>query len=373
MALGSFTLRTRITTALVAVSVGTAILLLLSTLWIVNSIIDRADRRELLGHYDAFQSLLQQQAKEAVAMAAVVASMTSVQQAMANGDREALAKQFVAGFADLKATYGIDQFQFHAAPATSFFRVHLPAKFGDDLSGFRKTVVEANASHRPVSGLEGGVAGLGIRGVAPIALAGRPLGTVEFGLVFGQEFFAQVKQLRHIDVAVQLSDGEGFKYFGGTLDQHSFFGPTEYRAATAGSLLVREGELGGKPVAALLGPVHDYSGKPIGAVELVMDNSDYVATARFARVLVVAIASLALLAAGLVGWLLARGIARPIIAMTTVMRRLAEHDLTAEIVGSGRGDELGSMAAAVKVFKDNIIAADALASEQAAARRTQDL
>ncbi len=368
-----FGLRSRITTALVAVSVGTAILLMSSALWIVNSIIDRADRRELVGHYDAFQSLLQQQANQAVAMAALVASMTPVQQAMADGDRAALMNLFAAGFANLKASYGIDQFQFHTAPAISFFRVHLPAKFGDDLSGFRKTVVEANASHRPVSGLEGGAAGLGIRGVVPVALAGRPLGTVEFGLVFGQAFFAQVKQLRHIDVAVQLADGDDFKYFGGTLDRHSFFGPADYRAATTGSQLVREGQSGGKPVAALLGPVRDYSGKPIGAVELVMDNSDYAASTRFAQGLVVAIAVFSLLAASLVGWLLARGIARPIIAMTDVMHRLAEHDLTADIIGRGRGDELGSMAAAVQVFKDSIIAGDVLAAEQAGARRAQDL
>jgi methyl-accepting chemotaxis protein len=358
---------------LVAVSVGTAILLLLSALWIVNGVIDRADRRELLGHYDAFHSLLQQQARQAVAMAALVASMTPVQQAMANGDRAALANQFAAGFADLKATYGIDQFQFHTPPATSFFRVHLPAKFGDDLSGFRRTVVEANTSHRPVAGLEGGVAGLGIRGVVPVALAGKPAGSVEFGLVFGQELFAQVKQLRHVDVAVQLSDGDGFRYFGGTLDQHSFFGPNDYRAATAGDILVTKGEFAGRPVAALLGPVQDFSGKPLGAVELVMDNSDYVASVRFARGLVLAITSFGLLAAGLIGWLLARGIARPILAMTATMHRLAEHDLAAEITGGGRGDELGSMAAAVQVFKDSMIAADVLASEQAEARRMQDL
>ena len=368
-----FGLRTRITAALVAVSVGTAAILLASTLWIVSGIIDRADRRELLGHYDAFQSLLQQEAKQAVAMAGLVASMTPVQQAMANGDRAAPANQFAAGFADLKATYGIDQFQFHTPPATSFFRVHLPAKFGDDLSGFRQTVVEANASHRPVSGLEGGVAGLGIRGVVPVMLAGKPFGTVEFGLVFGQDFFIHVKQLRHIDLAVQLSDGDRFKQYGGTLGQHSFFSPNEYRAATTGSILTTEGEFAGKPVAALLGPVRDFSGKPLGAVELVMDNSDYVASAGFAKRVVLAIAAASLLAAILAGWLLARGIARPMIALTTVMHRLARHDLTAEVTGSGRGDELGSMAAAVQVFKDNIIVADKLASEQADARRMRDL
>ena len=63
---------------------------------------------------------------------------------MSRDDRAALLGYFGAGFAELKKTYDVEQFQFHKAPAFSFLRVHQPAKFGDDLSSFRKTVVEAN-------------------------------------------------------------------------------------------------------------------------------------------------------------------------------------------------------------------------------------
>ena len=38
--------------------------------------------------------------------------------------------------------------------------------------------------------------------------------------------------------------------------------------------------------------------------------------------------------------------------MTEVMRRLAGHDLDVEIKGAERGDEIGRMAEAVRVFKD---------------------
>jgi methyl-accepting chemotaxis protein len=47
------------------------------------------------------------------------------------------------------------------------------------------------------------------------------------------------------------------------------------------------------------------------------------------------------------------------------MGRLAGGDTNAEIPGVGRGDEVGRMAEAVKVFKDNMIKAEALAAEQA--------
>jgi methyl-accepting chemotaxis protein len=59
-----------------------------------------------------------------------------------------------------------------------------------------------------------------------------------------------------------------------------------------------------------------------------------------------------------------RHISAPIQAMTAVMRRLAGHDLQVEIPGVGRGDEIGAMAEAVQVFKDNAIHADQLAAEQ---------
>ncbi len=64
---------------------------------------------------------------------------------------------------------------------------------------------------------------------------------------------------------------------------------------------------------------------------------------------------LALIAMGtlLVGWLIVRGIAAPIGQMTDAMRRLAQQDMGVHIPGIGRRDEVGAMAAAVQVFKEN--------------------
>ncbi len=61
---------------------------------------------------------------------------------------------------------------------------------------------------------------------------------------------------------------------------------------------------------------------------------------------------------------LVRHIAAPIAAMTSAMRRLAGRDMHVEIPCVGRGDEIGRMAGAVKVFKDSMIAADRLAEER---------
>ena len=61
-------------------------------------------------------------------------------------------------------------------------------------------------------------------------------------------------------------------------------------------------------------------------------------------------------------------IARPITAMTAAMDRLASGDATAVTPYQERRDEIGAMAAAVQVFKDNLIRSRALEEESALAR-----
>jgi methyl-accepting chemotaxis protein len=70
-----------------------------------------------------------------------------------------------------------------------------------------------------------------------------------------------------------------------------------------------------------------------------------------------------------------RGAVKPLRALTATMLRLADRDLSIDIDSRTRGDEVGSMARAVQVFKDNMIEADRLTvaalKEQAARDRRQ--
>ena len=61
-----------------------------------------------------------------------------------------------------------------------------------------------------------------------------------------------------------------------------------------------------------------------------------------------------------------RRVCAPIVGLTTRMSRLAEGNVAEEIPGAERSDEIGAMAAAVQVFKDNMIRADRLAAEKQA-------
>jgi methyl-accepting chemotaxis protein len=64
-------------------------------------------------------------------------------------------------------------------------------------------------------------------------------------------------------------------------------------------------------------------------------------------------------------WFTGGAIAKPVLALTSVMGRLANRDWAAEVPSLGQRDEVGRMADAVQVFKQNGIENDRLASEQA--------
>jgi methyl-accepting chemotaxis protein len=78
----------------------------------------------------------------------------------------------------------------------------------------------------------------------------------------------------------------------------------------------------------------------------------------------------------LFAWLVGRSIAYPVMAITATMKALAAGDRSVVIPGGGRKDEIGAMANAVVVFKDNMIEADRLdaaqTSERAAKERRRD-
>ncbi len=61
-------------------------------------------------------------------------------------------------------------------------------------------------------------------------------------------------------------------------------------------------------------------------------------------------------------------VGRPLRSMTATMKSLAAGDATVAIPAAGRRDEIGAMAAAVQVFKDNLIRTRALEEETAVAR-----
>jgi len=87
------------------------------------------------------------------------------------------------------------------------------------------------------------------------------------------------------------------------------------------------------------------------------------------RYWILATIALAALLCVAMGAIIVAGVSRPITAMTEAMRRLAGGDMAAHIPGTARKDEIGKMASAVLVFKDNAIETERLRAEQAEAEK----
>ena len=159
----------------------------------------------------------------------------------------------------------------------------------DDLSGFRRTVVEVNKNQRSVHGIEVGRGGFVIRGICPItADNGQHLGSVEVLTGFSplltmlkgspRENYAVFMDRALLQTATKLQDPSKYPVLG---EKFVFCAATDrdlaLSTADSGQLshgfsektVWRDGDL---QLAAI--PIEDYSGRPIGVMMMSLDISE---------------------------------------------------------------------------------------------------
>ena len=105
------------------------------------------------------------------------------------------------------------------------------------------------------------------------------------------------------------------------------------------------------------------------AVMTEIDEAEAFAPVRRMEMLMGIVGLIAVAAIGAIAWLVARGLSRPIVGMTGAMNKLADGDLETHVPAKGRGDEIGEMAQAVQVFKENAIRVREMEAEQAEQKR----
>jgi methyl-accepting chemotaxis protein len=311
----------------------------------MSRLIREAEQGSLDTNFRAIVTSIAADSRTAELLSALVANIPLVQERFDAGDRKFLNDQFVPGFKLLNTQYGVDQFQFHTPPATSFFRVHLPSKFGDDLSAFRFTVLAANREQKPVRGLEGGVAGLGMRGIVPVYHGGKLVGSVEFGMNFGQSFFDDFKRRNGVDAGLYLLDQNSFKSMGSTLGAQPLLPTDVLQKAMNGEPQLGHREIKGTPFAVYAASVADFSGKPIGVIEIAMDSSRYQQELASARATAIVTGLLSIVFGLALAMLLARHLVRRINTVGAAVGRVALGDLSVDISLDGR-DEIADLARA---------------------------
>lgn len=344
------------------IALGFSIVLTLSAAIIIPVVLDKisdviamSEERELHQLVTSAKAELTSEGRLAVALSAVVANMTSVQSQFAEENRDWMAAEMVPTFQYMKEHYAARQFQFHNPPATSFLRLHKPAKFGDDLSGFRKTVVETNASKQPVQGLEKGVAGIGIRGITPIFHQSNHLGSVEFGMSLGQPFFDQFKKKYGVDISLFVKDEADFKAFASTHNAGMQLSAGQASAVMGGAIEKRHTEIDGVPYAIYGERISDFSGKPIGVMEIAFDRTPFEDAYITARNTTLGVVALTLLIGLGLALIIARGITRPICVAVEAMDDIAkgDGDLTKRLDEEGK-NEIARLSGAFNRFAEKV-------------------
>jgi methyl-accepting chemotaxis protein len=343
----------RIAASMVVVAAATAAVIG-GAMWLdMDRLTAQAEQRELVGRYEQLEDAVAASSAQAEAMAALVAAVPGVGPAVAKGDRDTLAALWVPAFQKTAKAYGLSQFQFHLPPAISFLRVHKPEKFGDDLSSFRDTVVRTNRDAKPTRGLEFGVAGLGVRGVVPVMDGAAHVGSVEFGLSFGQPFFDSFKREHGVDAALHVRKDGGFKAVAGTLSGATWLSTADMNAALAGETVVRTVIEGGRRLAVLGRGIPDYSGERLGIVELVMDADSYAAMHAAGQRTILGLLAGTVVVAAMLAWFLAHSMTGPIAEMTVALDRISRQDFDFQLTGANRSDEIGRMSRALAMVRDS--------------------
>ena len=239
---------------------------------------------ELMRSVIAFN--LEGAASNALARAEMVASDPMVRELLARRDRAGLLAHTQAMFHEQRDKYGVDQVQFHLAPATSFLRLQNPALFGDDLTRFRPIVVAVNRERVARKGVAIARTGPAIFGVAPVRdMAGAHIGSVEFGLDFGA-LLDRLKAAYGLELTLFIDEAPLRAYADGiaagtiseqnrvgtTMRLHSTNWPLMRDLATGEDLRVHDAprdwvrEADGTTYGVVLQPLRSPSGDVLGAV-----------------------------------------------------------------------------------------------------------
>lgn len=320
-----------------------------------SSQIESAEQRELEKIYHQIVSDIDASGRIAEAMAIVVANTPENSSQFYNRQRDLLNERNQPIFKLLKKEFAVRQFQFHLPPATSFLRVHKPKKFGDDLSGFRKTVIQTNQSQQRIRGLEKGVAGIGIRGLAPVSHNGKHIGSVEFGMSFGQPFFDNFKLEHKVDVALQIPSEQKFKVFGSTFKVEQFSNTEQLRKIMQDNPIHQDVVIDDLNYTLYQRSITDFSGKPVGVVSILINNEESIERINTTRLNLIIIGIVALIIGIIIAYLLAGSIVNPINRATSAMSDIAQGDgdLTHRIETDSQ-DEVAELAQAFNLFVSKI-------------------
>lgn len=254
----------------------------------------------------------------------------------------------------------------HDKNVHSFLRAWKPEKWGDDLSSFRKTVVDIKNNQRPIVAIELGRAGMVLRGLAPV-MKGEYLGSVEFmqGLNSivkdGAKKFdidmVIVMENSYLSTATALKNAKRTGDY--TLAVKEQVINLDFFNELSQIEIDKEGTQQSKKYFITSVPIYDYSkqrigyavlGKKLSDVEHLIAKSE---SSLLTQMMIMAMIDLVILV--LLMWIIKRSVTDPIINLDRVAHELASGDADlSQRLQIKSNDEIGKAAKSFNVFLDKV-------------------
>ena len=183
--------------------------------------------------------------------------------------------------------------------------------------------------------------------------------TGETATIFGWDEASQ----DFLRMTTNIVGADGERIVGTPLGQAS----PAYTLVMEGKAYFGEANIVGKPYYTAYQPIVDQAGKPVGILYVGIDKAAVESVVYDALKLLLMVGLLTLGVLGTIGYVLSRLMMAPVPRLAKTMKSVAEGDYAAEVPFTGRGNEVGEMARAVEVFRENGLKMSDMTEEERAA------
>jgi methyl-accepting chemotaxis protein len=166
-----------------------------------------------------------------------------------------------------------------------------------------------------------------------------------------------------VAMSTTLTDASGARLTGAVLGADS----PAYALLVAGQPYRGDAMVQGTPFYTAYQPILDMAGVPVGALYVGVDKARVEAGVVETLRLLLLVGAVVLVVLGVIGYLLSRVMMAPVPALARTMKRIADGHYDAEVDFTGRGNEVGEMARAVEVFRENGLRMSQMTEEERAA------
>lgn len=294
------------------------------------------------------ESLLEEKAKQALAVGITVSSIPEVVEAAKDQNREEAIKRMVPIFESLKDEFYISVLHLRSPFDTSLVRAQKIDNYGDKTT--RQAIVDTGSANQSHYGFDQGPFGIGMRGWNPITSNGEVIGTMETNIEFTEELLGEIKDALGIDLFIYAPDEEGkMTYLSGTIDmENEVEEQLVVQANDNRSEIVRDGDS-----AYTLFPIKSYEGETLTIMGAVDDISHYrTIITQETRSLLIYLMILGIVFTFII-LLFLHVTLKPLKTISDMAQQVAEGDLSQNVYIKSN-DELGKLATIFNVMIDNL-------------------